>query len=245
VGGWGSLTTTPLPQLQLLHKQSRQLTLHMIHPASVTQPCCPTGLPLLLRRSLLMLLLPPILGLDPSKAAAAAPGQRLATLTDSHVGRLLRDDCYSHLLEVAVAVMPQTATLQGSAAPAEQGLAAGEEGLEGKKRKKRKVEGDDGAAAGEEEEEEQAAAAGKGLSLADEFYERFLRGRLLPLCCHHCANFVIQAVLSATHNKSRVSRSIGAAVGQVGVWWVGGECVCVFGGGGWPGAWHSTGGPPS
>jgi hypothetical protein len=61
-----------------------------------------------------MLLLPPILGLDPSKAAAAAPGQRLATLTDSHVGRLLRDDCYSHLLEVAVAVMPQTAT----AAPA-------------------------------------------------------------------------------------------------------------------------------
>lgn len=160
-----------------------------------------------------MLLLPPILGLDPSKAAAAAPGQRLATLTDSSVGRLLRDDCYSHLLEVAVAVMPQTAILQGSAAPpAQPGLGAGEEeGLEGegKKRKKRKVEGDDdGAAAGEEEEEEeqeQAAAAGKGLSLADEFYERFLRGRLLPLCCHHCANFVIQAVLSATHNKSRVS----------------------------------------
>ena len=52
-----------------------------------------------------MLILPPILGLDSSKAAAAAPRQRVATLTDSHVGRLLRDDCYSHLLEVAVAVM--------------------------------------------------------------------------------------------------------------------------------------------
>lgn len=123
-----------------------------------------------------MLLLPPILGLDPSKAAAAAPGQRLATLTDSHVGRLLRDDCYSHLLEVAVAVMPQA---QGSAANA--------------------------AAA----DADAATAAVQGVSLADEFFERFLKGRLLPLCCHHCANFVIQAALSATQDSSRVSGACG------------------------------------
>jgi hypothetical protein len=51
-------------------------------------------------RDLLQLLLPPILGVDAAKAAAAAPGEVLATLTDSHVGRLLRDECYSHLLEV-------------------------------------------------------------------------------------------------------------------------------------------------
>jgi hypothetical protein len=156
-----------------------------------------------------MLMLPPILGLDPSKAAAAAPGQRLATLTDSHVGRLLRDDCYSHLLEVAVAVMPQAATApQAVAVKEEEGTA--EEGGDQKKRKKRKAE------AGSEDEEEETAAeaaaaaaaaagAGKGTSLADEFYERFLKGRLLPLCCHHCANFVIQAVLSATHNRNMVS----------------------------------------
>jgi hypothetical protein len=52
-------------------------------------------------RDLLQLLLPPILGVDAAKAAAAAPGEILATLTDSHVGRLLRDECYSHLLEVS------------------------------------------------------------------------------------------------------------------------------------------------
>jgi hypothetical protein len=51
-------------------------------------------------RELLQLLLPPILGVDAAKAAAAAPGEVLSTLTDSHVGRLLRDECYSHLLEV-------------------------------------------------------------------------------------------------------------------------------------------------
>lgn len=158
-----------------------------------------------------MLMLPPVLGLDPSKAAAAAPGQRLATLTDSHVGRLLRDDCYSHLLEVAVAVMPQQAGPSAVAAAAEDeagATAAGGEEQEwhSKKKKKRKLD-----AAGEQEEDGQTPAAaaaggsGKGVSLADEFYERFLKGRLLPLCCHHCANFVIQAVLAATSNRVRVS----------------------------------------
>lgn len=156
-----------------------------------------------------MLLLPPVLGLDPSKAAAAAPGQRLATLTDSHVGRLLRDDCYSHLLEVAVAVMPQTATAAAAAAAgAEEAVAAdGDGNADGKKFKKKKRKLEEGE---DEEGEETAAAAaaaagGKGVSLADEFYERFLKGRLLPLCCHHCANFVIQAALAATSDKSRVS----------------------------------------
>jgi hypothetical protein len=158
-----------------------------------------------------MLLLPPILGLDPSKAAAAAPGQRLATLTDSHVGRLLRDDCYSHLLEVAVAVMPQAAAAQGSAEPAGQGSAAegaGQDaGADGSKKKKKEQE--DGEAVQSAADGAAAAAAGKGVTLEDEFYERFLKGRLLPLCCHHCANFVIQAVLSATHNRTRVSACSG------------------------------------
>jgi hypothetical protein len=172
-----------------------------------------------------MLLLPPILGLDPSKAAAAAPGQRLATLTDSHVGRLLRDDCYSHLLEVAVAVMPQAAATQGSAEPAGQGLAAGDaeqdQETEGGKKKKKKREQEDGdtvqsAANGA------AAVAAKGVSLEDEFYERFLKGRLLPLCCHHCANFVIQAVLSATHNKTRVRPWTGCC----GAWCHLAACAC-------------------
>jgi hypothetical protein len=42
---------------------------------------------------------------DAAKAAAAAPNEVLSTLTDSHVGRLLRDECYSHLLEVRVYVV--------------------------------------------------------------------------------------------------------------------------------------------
>lgn len=58
------------------------------------------------RRQLLSLLVPPALGVDPAAAAAAAEGSALAGLTDSHVGRLLRDECYSHLMEVLVAVMP-------------------------------------------------------------------------------------------------------------------------------------------
>jgi hypothetical protein len=105
-----------------------------------------------------MLLLPPIIGLEPSKAAAAAPGSRLTTLTDSSVGRLLRDDCYSHLLEVAVAVMPQS----------------------------------------------HGSAGSTGASLADEFFDRFLKGRLLPLAHHHCANFVVQAAIAAAASTSRV-----------------------------------------
>lgn len=160
-----------------------------------------------------MLLLPPVLGLDPSKAAAAAPGQRLATLTDSHIGRLLRDDCYSHLLEVAVAVMPQ----QGSSTVA--AVEAATEGSSKKKKvKKQKTtdssEDEEDAAAAKDTDEDDAgggrdgSSSSRGNSLAEEFYERFLRGRLLPLCCHHCANFVIQAALSAAHKQTAVSRAV-------------------------------------
>lgn len=52
------------------------------------------------------MLVPPALGVDSAAAAAAAPGSVLSGLSDSHVGRLLRDDCYSHLMEVLVTVMP-------------------------------------------------------------------------------------------------------------------------------------------
>lgn len=170
-----------------------------------------------------MQLLPPILGLDPSKAAAAAPGQRLATLTDSHVGRLLRDDCYSHLLEVAVAVMPQSATAAqaaaglkeagaSSAAAAATGTVDSGDGQQDRQQLGASVDIRPGKKRRMQQEMQNAAAAAaadvddapRGPSLADEFYERFLKGRLLPLCCHHCANFVIQAVFSAASDRARV-----------------------------------------
>jgi hypothetical protein len=67
-------------------------------------PCvCPW---LLLHRELLMQLLPPVLGAQPAAAAAAEPGSRLVTIADSHVGKLMRDECYSRVLEVVMAVAP-------------------------------------------------------------------------------------------------------------------------------------------
>jgi hypothetical protein len=53
-----------------------------------------------------MQLLPPVLGAQPAAAAAAEPGSRLVTIADSHVGKLMRDECYSRVLEVVMAVAP-------------------------------------------------------------------------------------------------------------------------------------------
>ncbi len=40
--------------------------------------------------------------------------------------------------------------------------------------------------------------------VAEEFYTRFLKGRLLSLASHHCANFVVQSTLAAAQGKEQV-----------------------------------------
>lgn len=38
----------------------------------------------------------------------------------------------------------------------------------------------------------------------DEFRLRFMRGRLMGLSSHHCANFVVQAALAAARTQQQV-----------------------------------------
>jgi len=47
-----------------------------------------------------MLVLPPMLGVSAAAAAEAEPGSVLASVSESHMSKLLRDDVYSRLLEV-------------------------------------------------------------------------------------------------------------------------------------------------
>ena len=100
-----------------------------------------------------------MLGADLSVSSSSPPGSLLSSITDSHMGKLLRDECYSRLLEVLVVVAP-----------------------------------------GE---------------VYQEIYDRFLKGRLLALTSHHCANFVIQAMFSAAGNEQQVGRGLGGRGGGV------------------------------
>ena len=54
--------------------------------------------------ALLNHVLPPMLGVSAAAAAAAEPGSVLASVTESHMSKLLRDDVYSRLLEVRAAL---------------------------------------------------------------------------------------------------------------------------------------------
>ncbi len=55
---------------------------------------------------LLAVVLPPMLGVSAAAAAEAEPGSVLASVSESHMSKLLRDDVYSRLLEVVLAVAP-------------------------------------------------------------------------------------------------------------------------------------------
>jgi nucleolar protein 9 len=51
----------------------------------------------------------------------------------------------------------------------------------------------------------EAALAAAPPDLADEFYARFLQGRMIALASHHCANFAVQAALGASASKATVA----------------------------------------